>query len=208
VDVGGLFPDDGSYDASDAAEFNLDAVVRCFVACASDGNWVFALGCDDDMDEARLGGGCHHGEAGRRSFRVQVQQQGKGKTVADVRGEIKVVLGGFPVFVARRDLAGGSFNEHVERFGKRGAALNVMVAYELNHFVLRKNCSLVIEGTISKVKGKAGCDAIPVGNLNKITNSEGATLQRLEDQKAMKRSLGAADGDGVRGERFYCEKGR
>ena len=70
VNVGGLFADDRSDDTGDASEFNLDAVVRCFVTNASDGKWVFALGCDDNMDEARLGGGCHHREAGRSSFRV------------------------------------------------------------------------------------------------------------------------------------------
>ena len=103
--------------------------------------------------------------------------------------EIKVVLGDFPVFVARGDLAGGGVDEHVEGFGKRGSALDVMVADELKDFALRKDCGLVIEGAVAKVKGEAGRDAISVGNLNKIADGEGTALQRLEYQEAMERSL-------------------
>ena len=87
-----------------------------------------------------------------------------------------MVLGGFPVFVARGDLAGGGIDEHVERFGKRGTVLDVMVAYELKDFVLRKDCGFVVKGAIAEAKGKAGRDAIPVGNLNKITDGEGTAL--------------------------------
>jgi hypothetical protein len=176
MDVRGLLTDDGGDDAGNAPKINLDAVVRCLVTNASDGERVFALGSNHEMDEARFGARCHHGESDRWGTGIEVQQQNHGKTVANVGTEIKVVQGGFPVFVVGGDLAAGGIDEHVERFGKRGPALDVMVADELKDFTLRRDGGLVIEGTIAKVVGQAGRDPIPVGNLNKIAAGEGTAL--------------------------------
>ena len=115
-----------------------------------------------------------------------------------------MVLGDFPVFVARGDLAGGGVDEHIKGFGKRGSALDVMVLDELKDFALRKHRALVIEGAIAKVKGKTGCDAISVSNLNKIADGEGAAFQRLKYQKSVERSLRTADRNWVSGKRFCC----
>lgn len=57
VDVRWLLAHNRSDDACEASEFNLDAVVRCFVADDPDGNSVFALRCNDDMDEVRFQAG-------------------------------------------------------------------------------------------------------------------------------------------------------
>ena len=74
VGVGGLLADHGGNDARDATELNLDAVVRCFVTNASDGDRIAAISCNDDMDEPRFGGRRHHRKAGRRGSWIEVQQ--------------------------------------------------------------------------------------------------------------------------------------
>jgi carbon monoxide dehydrogenase subunit G len=205
VNVRGFLAQDGGNDPGDAAERNLDAVVRCFVANAADGEKVFALRCHDEMDQARFGGsGRHHGETGGRTFGVEVQQQGKGKTVADVGFEIKVVLGGFSVLVANGDLPGGRVDQHIERFGKRGSTLDVVVTDKLEDFALRKDRDVIVEGTVAKVKNEARRDPIPMGNLNKIAAGDAVAPQRLEHQESMERSLAAAHGNGVSVKRSDC----
>lgn len=202
-----MLADDSGSDAGDAAEFDLDAVVCCFAVNVSDGDLVFALRCHDDMDEPRFSGGRHHGETGWRSGGVEVQQKRKRKAVADVRGKIEVVSRRFPIFVARRDLTAGGIDEHIEGYGKRGSALDVMVADEAKDFALRKDRGLLIERAVAKVKGKARRDALAVGDLNKIADGEGAALRRLEHQEAMERALRIADGNGVGDNRFGRQKG-
>src|SRR5271170_2734885 len=133
------------------------------------------------MNEARFGGGRHHGETDRRSGGIKVQQQSEGKTVADVGREIKVVTGGFAVLVARGDLAGGGVDQHVERLGKRGSALDVVVADELKDLALGEDCGVVVEGTVAKVKSEAGGDAVSMADLNKIAHGEGLAFLRFEN---------------------------
>jgi hypothetical protein len=60
---------------------------------------------------------------------------------------------GLPVFVAIRDLAGHGIDKHVERFGKRRSALDVMVADETKDLAWRKHRGQLIEGAVAKVKG-------------------------------------------------------
>lgn len=119
-----------------------------------------------------------------------------------------MILGDLSIFVARGDLAGNGVDQHVERFRKRGSVLDVMIADELKNFALRKDCGLVVKGTVAKVKGKAGCGAIPMKNLNKIANGEGIALRQLKYKEAMERSLGAANRNGISGHRLRSRKAR
>jgi hypothetical protein len=79
-----------------------------------------------------------------------------------------------------------------------------MVSDELKDLALREDRVLVIQGAVAKMKGKTGCDAISVSDLNKIAASKGLTFLRLQYQKSMKRSLGTADRNWVTGKRFCC----
>jgi hypothetical protein len=42
----------------------------------------------------------------------------------------------------------------------------MMVADQPEDLVLRKDCGLVVDGAVAKVKGQAGCDAVSVADLN------------------------------------------
>lgn len=87
-----------------------------------------------------------------------------------------MVFGGFPVFAVRGDPTRRDFDERVEGFGERGSALDVMVANKLKDLVLREDRSLVIEGAITKMKGKSRCDPISAGDLDKIADREGISF--------------------------------
>lgn len=209
MDVGGLLANDGSYEAGDTAEFNLDAVVRGLVTNACDGKRVFAFPGNEEMNQARLLGRRDHGERGWRGGGIKVQQQDKRKPVCDVGGEVEMVLGGFAVFVARGDLASGGVDEHVERMRKGGTALEVMIADEAEDLVLREDGDLVVEGAIAKVKGKTGGDTIAVSDLNEITRGEGGAFERFENEESVKGPLRATYRYGVGGHlRCCCEKTR
>ena len=114
VEVRGLLADQWRNNSHDAAEFHLDTEIRCFVANASDRKGGFALGRNEDVDQARFGGGSHHGETGGRTREVEVQQQNEGKTVANVGSEIKMVLDSFPVLIVKGDFAGCGFHQHID----------------------------------------------------------------------------------------------
>jgi hypothetical protein len=73
VDVGELLAEDGGEDAGNSAKLDFNAVVGCFVADATDRDRVFALRCNDDMDQARFRGGHDEGYTGWRSSGIEVQ---------------------------------------------------------------------------------------------------------------------------------------
>lgn len=144
MNVRRLLADQWGNDTGDAAEFNFDAVIRRFLANLSNEEWILSLRRDKDMNEPRFGGGRDHGEANWRSRGIEVQQQGKGEAVANVGGQVKVILRSFSVRVASGNLRGGGVDRHVEGFWKRRSALDVAITDEPEELALRKHGRLIV----------------------------------------------------------------
>jgi hypothetical protein len=82
-----------------------------------------------------------------------------------------------------------------------------MVADQPEDAALRKDCGLIIERAIAKVKGKPRSNPVAVSDLNEITRGESDALKRFENEKSVKGSLGAAYRNRVGGHlRCCCEK--
>ena len=148
VHICGLLADDGCYDTSYSADLNFGEVAGDGTTAAADGGVVFSVRGDDKMDEAGLGAGRDHGDAGAGGDGIEIEHVERGKAVGEVRGEIHVILPGIGLAVFGGDGgdgAGSSVDVNVNGFGKGWATLDVMVADELEVAALGEDGGLVVE---------------------------------------------------------------
>jgi hypothetical protein len=101
--------------------------------------------------------------------------------------------GGLAVFIARGDLAGDRVDEHVERLGKGGTALDVMIADQPKGATLGEDRCFIIERAVAKVKGEPRSNPVAMSDLNEITCGESGTVERFENEESMKGSLCSTD---------------
>lgn len=151
------------------------------------------------MNETRLRRRHNHRKPEGRVAWIEIQQLGKKETIAEVSLQIDMIADGFPIFVAIGDLASSGIDGHVERSGKCRSALDVTIANEPNDFALRKDGGFVVERAVAEVKGEARGHPIAVPHLDQIAAGDGLAVLRFEQQEAMKRALGPADGNRIGG---------
>jgi len=82
-------------------------------------------------------------------------------------------------------------------FGEEGAALDVVVADQLEGFALGVDGGLVVEGAIAEAVDEVGGDAVAVGDLGELAVAEDGAGLGADDEEAVDGALGVADGDGV-----------
>ncbi len=199
VNVLRLQAEDGGNDAGGAAEINLDAEVGGFAADAADADGADGIGCNDEGNEARLGGADDESDCDAVRICRQILQVDGDEAVGDIGRQVEVVFRDFlgAVFSGRPggDIA-VSFDQQIHGRGKAGPFLNVMVADEAEFFLLRVKSGLVVNGAVAEVKDQTRRDVITLGHLDGVAGGDDLTLLIADDEEAVDRALDIAHGDG------------
>ncbi len=95
------------------------------------------------------------------------------------------------------DVAGGGVEADVELIGKGWAALDEMVANELEVFALREYGGLVVEGAVAEAKGEMAGDAAAATDLGDISDGDDVIVGIFEGEEAVEGALIMAHRDGV-----------
>jgi len=92
---------------------------------------------------------------------------------------------------------GGHVNKDVNWLGKRGAALDVVVADQTEGSSLGKDCSVIVNRAIAEAEEEPRGDAIAVNGLGHVPGSNALAVDGFEGDKAARRALRVANGNEV-----------
>lgn len=200
VDIVGLLADDGGNEAGDAADDNVGDEVGGLATAAADGEGVAAGRDDGEVDHAGLFAGGEQGEAGDRGGGADVHNEWKAEAVGEIGGEVEVRLADLLLAVGGGglvgDAAGGDVDEHVHGVWVGGAALDVVIAEEVEGGVLGVGGGLVVEGAVAEVEDEMGLEAAVALGLGEVSGGEVFTVEGGEGEEDVSGALGEADGDG------------
>lgn len=200
LDVGRCFADEGGDDAGESAEVDLDLVVDGIAREADDGAGVVAEVGDDELDQARLGGGYDHGDGGLVVGRAHVFGDDGDEAVGEVGRKFEVV--GLDVFLAvfagsaDGDVAVG-FDEDLHGMGERRTLLDAAVGDEVEGVVLGVDGGFVVGGAVFVAEEGFGDDAVAVDVLEAVAGRDDVAAGVAELEEAVEGALDVTDGHGV-----------
>ena len=128
-----------------------------------------------------------------------VEKQDAEEAVGDVGRQVEVAIVDLLFAVALSGADGGvavALQGEVDGVLEEGAALDVVVADELEGIALGEDGGVVIERTIAKAEKEARGDAVARGYLGVFTVAEEASGLGADGEEAAHGSLGVVDGHG------------